>query len=1083
MTLTVRLLASFQIIVDASVVLEFSPRQQALVAYLALHRHMACTRHQVAAALWPETTDAQALKNLRTQITRLRQILPAVEQLFSITTHTLQWHTDGATVLDVALFQSAARQAQSYSRFDPVSAAAFCEIASEGYTADLLPALYDEWLIPLREQLRREYLATLDLHATLLEQEGRYAAAIAAAERWVHADPANELGYARLMRLHLLQRDRHAAIRTYRAALAALREDLDPAPGPQLQELYRQALAAAEDSPAAAPAPAAGQHIAGHTPRSEAAARGMREPPFVGRTSELSWLQTIWQQCAAGAGLFALLMGEAGIGKTRLVEEWLARLEEKGILVARTRCFVGGEALAYAPLADLLRSPAFLPRLRQLEPAWAGEVARLLPELLDGAPHAAPPGPLTEAWQRQRFLQALNRLVLNSFGGGQDHSQGGIEGPRVLFFDDLQWCDGETLGWLAYLMHAAANSPLLLLAALRTEDLRPQDGLNTILLSLQRRGQYVEHKLGPLSLADAAALAATVGGRPLTQGETRQLYRNTEGNPLFVVETVRAWPGGAPLQPNSLPSKMQAVLRYRLAQLSPNGRTTAEVAAVAGRAFNLTLVAQAGGRGETEAAAGLDELWQRLMLRQSGQASYEFSHDQLRQVTYDAISPERRRLLHEQVAEVLARLHAAAIEPIAGQVADHYFHSNHPDKALDYCLLAAGAAARMFAYDEAIAFYQRARALLPQHDVRAVGVLEALGEIYRRQGSWQEAQYAYAAALELIEDGAVLRRAALQHKMGIALTAGNRRAEAWEALSSARLLLESATYVREEGWYAAWIAVLLEQAEWHYWGGSTDEMAEILQFLQPAVRQWGSHRQQIAWQQLATRVEFRRTRYVVGDAAVEELRVTLEQVRRLGDPLELAAVQFGYGFALLWNGRIEQADSQLRAGLQQARQTGLALVEAQCLTYLAVIARLRGQLSEVRTLTGLALEKTQASQRVDYAGIAHANLAWLAWRTGDLAAARQEGAAALESWQAAGTGAPFRWLALWPLIGAALKEGSLAAALTYAAMLLDEAQQPQPQTIRERLAAAFAAWQGGHGVQARAQLDAAASVAAARGYL
>ena len=130
-----------------------------------------------------------------------------------------------------------------------------------------------------------------------------------------------------------------------------------------------------------------------------------------------------------------------------------------------------------------------------------------------------------------------------------------------------------------------------------------------------------------------------------------------------------------------------------------------------------------------------------------------------------------------------------------------------------------------------------------------------------------------------------------------------------------------------------------------------------------------------------------------------------------------------------------------------------------------------------------ALEKAEASQRVDYAGIARANLAWLAWRIGDLPAARQEGTVALENWQEAGTGTPFRWLALWPLIGAALKESSLAQAVTYAAMLLDVTQQPQPQTIHERLESAFNAWQAGHGVQALAHLDAAAAIAASRGYL
>ncbi|MFN8464756.1 MAG: AAA family ATPase [Caldilineaceae bacterium] len=1072
MTLTVRLLASFQIVLDSTVMLELSSRQQALVAYLALHRQMACSRRQVAAALWPETTDTQALKNLRTLIARLRQVLPDVDRLLVITTHSLQWRSDGETVLDVARFQAAAQQAVSASRFDRAAAIGYCETAIAFYTADLLPAAYDEWLIPLREQLRREYLAALDLLSSLLEQSGRDSAAIVAAEQWVRADPANEAGYVRLMRLHLSQADKHAALRTYQAALAALSEDLDPLPGPQLQEMFRQAQAAGEAAP--------GQGASSRADDVLPAGGRTREPAFVGRERELQWLQAAWQQSTGGAGQLIMLTGEAGIGKTRLVEEWLTRIERQGAPVGRTRCFVGGEALAYAPLGELLRGAAFAPRLRALEPAWIGEVARVLPELLVGGSPIDPPGPLLETWQRQRFLQALNRLVLGTTNRDRPDS---VIGPQVLFFDDLQWCDGETLSWLAYLLHAAANSPLLILATLRSEDLRPADTLDTILLALQRRSQFAEQKLGPLSLADAATLAANVGGRTLSQGETRQLYQNTEGNPLFIVETVRAWPQGVPLQPHSLPPKMHAVLRYRLSQLSPTGRKTAEVAAVAGHAFHHALVTAAGGQSEAEAAAGLDELWRRLMLRQSGQATYEFSHDQLRQVAYDAVNPERRRWLHEQIAGALARLHASNLEAMAGQIADHYLQSGHPEKALDYCLLAAGAAARMFAYEEAVAFYQRARTLLPEHDARTIGVLESVGELYRRRGSWQQAQDTYTAALSLLDDSIVLRRATLQHKLGLVLTAANQRAAAWEALCSARALLETAACQREEAWYAVWISVLLEQAEWHYWGGSTDGMAEILQTLQPVMRQYGSPRQQVEWHTLTARMEFRRSRYVIGDAVVEQLRISLEQVRKLGDPLEAARAQFGYGFALLWNGRLEQAGAQLRAALLHARQIGIVLLEAQCLTYLAVIARLSGRLGEARTLSASALEKARATHRLDYAGVAHANLAWLAWRAGDLPAVRQEGAAALENWQIAGTSAPFYWLAVWPLIGASIKEGYLEQAFAYAAMLVDDSQQPQPQVIREQLASAFAAWQAGHGVQARAHLDAAVSAAAARGYL
>ena len=125
-------------------------------------------------------------------------------------------------------------------------------------------------------------------------------------------------------------------------------------------------------------------------------------------------------------------------------------------------------------------------------------------------------------------------------------------------------------------------------------------------------------------------------------------------------------------------------------------------------------------------------------------------------------------------------------------------------------------------------------------------------------------------------------------------------------------------------------------------------MAQLVQLLQPAVDQYGSHLQLLEVAAACALLQFRRSRYVFSDALVEE-RAALEHMWNLGDPIELATAQFGYGFALLWNGRLEQAGTQLRAAIIQARQTGLVLLETQCLVYLAIIARLRGQLEKPAT--------------------------------------------------------------------------------------------------------------------------------------
>jgi tetratricopeptide (TPR) repeat protein len=221
----------------------------------------------------------------------------------------------------------------------------------------------------------------------------------------------------------------------------------------------------------------------------------------------------------------------------------------------------------------------------------------------------------------------------------------------------------------------------------------------------------------------------------------------------------------------------------------------------------------------------------------------------------------------------------------------------------------------------------------------------------------------------------------------------------------------------------------------------------------------------------------------MSDEMVEERRAALEVLQQADNVLELPLAQFGYAFALLWNGRTEEAAVQFRAALLLARQTGIVLVETQCLTYLALIARLRGEVDEARDLTLLALDSAQTSQRLDYVGIAQANQAWLAWRSGNLSAARRLAEKALEAWEEAATGIPFRWLALWPLIGVALEAQMLELALTYARELLHDSQQPPPPHVRERVSAALAVWEAGYGVQARAHLNAAAGAAAVLGYL
>lgn len=359
----------------------------------------------------------------------------------------------------------------------------------------------------------------------------------------------------------------------------------------------------------------------------------------------------------------ALLSGEAGIGTTRLAEELAAWVWREGNDVAVARCHAASHGLPCAVVADWLRSPALQPRLAALSPQRLAEIARLVPEAL-GQPLAAPaPGLLTESWQRPRFFEALAAPLL---APGR---------PLLLWVDDLHRCDPETLDWLSYLLSRAGAARLLVLGAAHAQEVQAGQPLATLRLDLQRRGRWRELALGPLSCDETAALAASLAGRSLTPCERRHLYEDSEGNPLFLVETVRSdllAPADAQSDtadthdpPCSLcpqrispPPRVQAVIAQRLAQLTPSARSLAQAAAVIGRQFTLEIVQRVSGLDSWALAEAVDELWRLGILRPQGSDGYAFSHDKLRAAASAELSPYRRQLLQRRVAEALQETHA-----------------------------------------------------------------------------------------------------------------------------------------------------------------------------------------------------------------------------------------------------------------------------------------------------------------------------------------------------------------------------------------------------------------------------------------
>ena len=235
-------------------------------------------------------------------------------------------------------------------------------------------------------------------------------------------------------------------------------------------------------------------------------------------------------------------------------------------------------------------------------------------------------------------------------------------------------------------------------------------------LELGRSGLLTEILLDPLSTEESATLAVQVAGEKLTANQIDKLCQNTAGNPLFVVETIRAGfqegsTSAAEETQTGLPPKVYAVIQWRLSQLSSGAQVIARLAAVIGRSFTYDVLLQAGNQDENMLVDSLDELWRRRIVLERGEG-YDFSHDRLRDVAYTQISAARRRLLHQNVADTLEQIHAHELDVVSSQLAAHYEQANCLDQSLKYHLQAGQAAVRLYANEMAIAHFQRGLALL-----------------------------------------------------------------------------------------------------------------------------------------------------------------------------------------------------------------------------------------------------------------------------------------------------------------------------------------------------------------------------------
>ncbi len=481
-------------------------------------------------------------------------------------------------------------------------------------------------------------------------------------------------------------------------------------------------------------------------------------PALVGRDATLAQMTAALEEAAAGRGRLLLLFGEPGIGKTHTAEALLQIARERGFEVVAGRCDEGEGVPAFWPWVQILRGCTEEAEGDELAAELGREaatVAHLVPEL--GARLSEAPAPLPSGGDEARF-----RLFEGVAGFLLRRSQAK---PLALLVDDLHWADKASALLLRFLTAEMRSHPLLVIGAYREVELRRGTPLGEVLAELSRAPHTERIALRGLGRDAVGQLAeASLGAAP-EAGLVDAITEITEGNPFFVNETLRLLrtervpgdDGDRGAWEAALPQGLRDVIGRRLDRLSEECNRALTRAAVIGFEFALPVLARFAAVAPDSLLDTLDEAVRSRVIIESPErpGCYVFSHALIQQSIYEELPTPVRVRLHRELGQVLEMLYAASLEPHLDALAHHFFQAapgGDVDKAVGYAERAGQAAERLFAYEEAAAWYTRALQALdlraPDDEVRRCDLLLELGAAHEQAGERQSMREAFSQAAE-----------------------------------------------------------------------------------------------------------------------------------------------------------------------------------------------------------------------------------------------------------------------------------------------------------------------------------------------
>jgi DNA-binding SARP family transcriptional activator len=709
--LQLALLGGFEARSDSGLSLAMSRKKaQMLLAYLAMHPTHTHLRDKLATLLWDDAPAEQARLSLRQALFAIRQALPVDPTL--VDGEHVAFAAE-AVAVDVSEFEQVARSG------DPDE----LERAAVLYQGDLLEGIgpgsaqFEEWLRGERERLHE---LALEAFAKLLGHQMKLGAtelAIQTALRLLSLDPLQEVTHRALMRLYAGQGRRGAALRQYQLCVDVLQRELGVEPEEATKQVYRELLP--QPSPRLA-APQADPH-----PLLQPRRRRLRVPrrsrratsPLIGRDAEVDQLNQALAKACAGHGQVVTVLGEAGIGKTRLITALQEATARRGAQALVGQSHETERLLAFGPWVQAIREAGIIESraLKGLGAGWIADLSYLFPELRQ------PEWPLpSEPIEALRLFDAMTELVKSL----------AARHPLVLVLEDLHWADEMSVRLFSFLGRRLEGRRILLVGTAREEELDGTSPIRRMLADLAHEERLVRLALAPLSQEHTRVLV-----RSLAQGSRadesslmrleERVWTLSEGNPFVIVESLREAlnPARRPalLDLPAVPEKVRELILGGLERLSDVGQHLLATAAVIGRDCEFRLLQRAADLGEADAASAVEALVRTQILHSIGER-LDFSHDRLREVAYTRLLPTRRRVLHARVVGAIEDVYAGtdAVETVRWarlnehieQLAYHAVRGELGEKAVPYLRQAGLRAAARSAPQDARAWFEQALAVI-----------------------------------------------------------------------------------------------------------------------------------------------------------------------------------------------------------------------------------------------------------------------------------------------------------------------------------------------------------------------------------